>query len=95
MPESPPAPPTFFANIATIHVNVDEVSIEFRRVMPPHGEIWKTSQSGKEVPAWTDDTLYEIPPIAKVVLSFLGAKVLRDNLVRLMPSFEDMRKQGV
>jgi hypothetical protein len=87
-------PPTFFANIATIHVNVDEVSIEFRRVLLPHATIWRASQ-GKEpgLPA-TDDDLYKFPPAAKVVLTFLAAKALRDNLNALLPAIEEQRSKG-
>ena len=97
MPESTsPNPPTFFANVATIHVNVDEVSIEFRRVMPPHSKVWELSKGATQpIPPWTDDNLYKVEPVAKVVLTFLGAKALRDNLIKLLPNFEELRKQGV
>src|SRR2546426_12763715 len=98
MPESmSPEPPTFFANIATIHVNVDEVSIEFRRFMKPHAELWKTfkDSGGKDGPPLTDDDVYKFEPIAKGVLTFVGAKTPRDNLNKLMTNSEEMRKQGV
>jgi hypothetical protein len=95
MPEDrPPEPPTFFANIATIHVNVDEVSIEFRRVLLPHGMIWRVSQGKEPTLPTSDEELYKFPPTAKVVLTFLAAKALRDNLNTLLPAFEEQRKKG-
>jgi hypothetical protein len=89
----PPEPPTYFANIATVHVNVDEVSIEFRRVMLPHAQLW-TMQKDSQIPPLTEDDLYQFPPQAKVVLTFVGAKTLHDNLAKLLPTMEQQRKQG-
>jgi hypothetical protein len=91
MPE-PVEPPTFFANMATIHVTLDEVSIEFRRVMKAHKELAEAAKGGTDVPPLTEQDLYASPPIAKVVLTFLAARVLRDNLNNLMAQFEQMRK---
>lgn len=94
MPESMPSePPTYFANLTTIHVNVDEVTIEFRRLMKPHAELW--SLQGKQTPPLTDDDVYRVPVEAKVVLTFVGAKTLLDNLNRILPQFAEMRKQGL
>jgi len=77
-------------------VNVDEVSVEFRRVTPPHANVWETSKGGTQSPpALTDDEVFRIEPIARVVLSFRAAKNLRDNLDKLLPKFEEARKQGV
>jgi hypothetical protein len=97
MPESTlPDPPTFFANVATIHVNIDEVSIEFRRVTPEHANVWAATKGGTlPTPTLTDTDIFKLVPIARVVLSFRGAKVLKDNLDKLLPRFEEMRKQGL
>ncbi len=84
--------PTFFANIATVHVGVDEVSIEFRRIMKPHKELSAIAKAGGEVPPFTEADMYETPPAAKVVLTFLAARLLRENLNNLMPNFEQLRK---
>jgi len=95
MPEErSPEPPTFFANVATIHVNVDEVSIEFRRVLLPHATLWRASQSKEPGLPTTDEDLYRFPPTAKVVLTFLAARALRDHLNQLLPTIEEQRKKG-
>jgi hypothetical protein len=91
MPE-PVESPTFFANISTIHVTLDEVSIEFRRIMKSHKELSEAAKGGTEVPAFTEQDLYGTPAIAKVVLTFLAARALRDNLNSLMANFEQLRK---
>jgi hypothetical protein len=88
-------PPTFFANVATVHVAVDEVSLEFRRFMPAHREIWKETEGGKKPPRQPiDDDVYSVEPIVKVVLTFSGAKALFQNLDTLLPQIEKLRKEG-
>jgi hypothetical protein len=93
MPEST-SPPTFFANIATIHVNVDEVGIEFRRLLKPHIEVWRALKDTQLIPSATEEEIYQTPPAARVVLTFLAAMNLRDNLVKLLSTFEQKRKEG-
>lgn len=90
------APPIFFGNLVTAHVNVDEVSLEVRRFMPPHAEISEATKGGKEpMKPLTEADVYTIPAIAKVVLTFSAAKALRDSLDTLLPQLEDARKLGL
>jgi hypothetical protein len=92
MDQTPSDPPTFYGNIATVHVNVDEVSIEVRRILIPHGTLWRQSQGKEPATVWSDDEVYKYPPIAKIVLTFLAAKQLRETLNTMFPSIEEQRK---
>lgn len=96
MPETPrDSTPTYFANIATVHVNVDEVSIEFRRVLIPHRDIWLRSERGTQsLPALSEEELYRTDPIVKIVLTFSGAKALSENLTALLMQIEPLRRTG-
>lgn len=86
--------PTYYANIATVHINVDEVSLEFRRLTFPHREVWRESEGGKKsTRPVTDDDIFSIEPIARVVLAFTGAKSLKENLDKLLPQIEKLRVQ--
>ncbi len=96
MPETPPSPdkyPVYYANVVTVHVSVDEVTLECRRYMPEHKEIWRLTQGGKQAPpALTDEQVYNVPPVAKVVMTFTAARLLRDNLTELLQQIEQQRK---
>lgn len=97
MPDSVPhpEPPTFYTNVVTVHVTLDEVSLEGRRYMPGHEEIWRVSKGGKEPgPVPDDATVYREAPIVKVVMTFTAAKALRDTLQALLPQMETVRKQA-
>lgn len=86
---------TYYANLVSVHVTVDEVSLEFRRWMLPHREIWKQTAGGKKPPTQpSDEDVYAIDPVAKVVIAFTGAKALKEQLDSLLPQIEKLRKQG-
>ena len=89
-----PGPPTYFANIATVHVTSDEVSIECRRILVPHAKLARLAKVSPPVPALTEEELYTEQPVAKIVLTFTAAKSLRDNLNNLVGQFEKQRKEG-
>ena len=94
-PTNEPAPPTYFANAVSVQINSDEVSIEFRRLMPSHAEFARLTKDGTQAaPLPTAEQFYAIPPITKVVLTFSAAKFLRENLTTLLPTFEQARKDG-
>jgi hypothetical protein len=42
-------PPTYFANIVTLQVTVDETVLKFRRYLLPHKEQLKLKQEGARV----------------------------------------------
>ena len=96
MPESTsPDTPTFFANLATVQVATDEVNIEFRRFMRTHEEFHRLTEGGKQpLPPVSDEEVYRVPPVARVVLTFTSARLLRDNLNGLLSQFEETRKPG-
>lgn len=95
MPEetSKQGPPTYFANFASAILNADEMTIEFRRYGPPHRELFKTS--GPEVmpiPPPSAQDIYQVEPVARVVLTFTAAKPLKQYLDTALPQIEKQRK---
>src|SRR5262249_281437 len=94
-PTKEPGPPTYFGNAATVQVNSDEVSIEFRRVMPTHAEMATATKYGTQpMPQISLEQFWATPPVVKVFLTFSAAKALRDNLVSLLEQYEKLRKEG-
>lgn len=88
-------PPTFFGNIMTAHVNVDEVSFEVRRLMPTHSQISEMTKGGTEpMKPLTELDIYALAPIVKVVVTFSAAKALSDNLQSLIAQMAEARKRG-
>jgi len=90
-------PPTYFANIVTIQVNADETVLEFRRIMTPHRVQLKLqpSEGMTPVPPPTPENIFEVDPVARVVLTFTAAQALRTNLNNMLPAAEIARKTGV
>lgn len=89
----PEEPPTYFANVVTMILNVDDMTIEFRRYMPPHKELFKTT--GKEmipIPAPSPQEIYQVEPVARVVLTFTAVKMLKQYLDTALPQIEKERK---
>lgn len=88
--------PTYYANFVTSQINVDELSMEFRRLFIPHREM--ALQEAKDgivpVPPVTGDRVMKLEPIARVVLTFSAAKALRDYLDKVLPSMEAQRTKG-
>jgi hypothetical protein len=94
--DQPVPPPVFHANIATIRVNAEQVTVEFRDIDMEHSDAWRRSEKGtKPIPPLTDDEIYAIPPVARVVMTYTAAKYLQANLNTLMPQVEEWRKQAV
>lgn len=86
-------PPTYFANVATTILNVDEMTVEFRRYTPPHKEVFK--RTGKEmvpVPAPPPEEIYQLEPVARVVLTFTAARALKQYLDAAFPEIEKQRR---
>lgn len=89
-------PPTYFANIVTMQVNADETVLEFRRIITPHREQLKVQPSGGviQIPAPTAEKIFEVDPVARVVLTYSAVKGLRENLNSILPGAEKARKTG-
>lgn len=86
-------PPTYFANFASTTLNVDEMTIEFRRYSPPHKELLKTSsQEVVPVPPPSAQDIYQVEPVARVVLTFSAVKALKQYLDTAFPQIEKQRK---
>lgn len=89
-------PPTYFANIVSLQVTVDETVLEFRRYLLPHKEQLKLSPAGPviPIPEPTPEQLLAAEPIARVVLTYTAAQALRQNLNNMLPGVEMARKTG-
>lgn len=80
-------PPTYFANIVTLQVNADETVLEFRRSMTPQREQLKMQpfEEVVSIPPPTPEKVFEVDPVARVVLTFSAAEALRANLNNMLP----------
>jgi len=91
-------PPTYFANIVTLHVTVDEITLELRRFVQPHKEILSgLKQPAAEpitLPTITPAKLFAEEPMARIVLTFSAAQDLKQNLDKMLPTFEQARRTG-
>lgn len=97
MPEttSPPEPPTYFANVATMVLNVDGMTIELRQYLPPHKDLFKlVGNEVRPIPPPTWDDLYKVQPVARVVLTFTAVRALKAYLDQTLPQMENARKTG-
>ena len=92
------APPTYFANLVSMNITVDEVVLELRRYFQPHRELMLTPRGKTEerikIPVPTPEQLFAEEPIARVVLTYSAAKTLKQNLENLFPAFDRARKTG-
>ncbi|GEM_PF-3990635 len=89
-------PPTYFANIVTLQLTVDETVLEFRRYIAPHKEQLKLKQLGATipVPAPTPEQIFEVEPVVRVVLTFTATQALRQHLNSMLPELERARTTG-
>ena len=61
-------PPTYFANLVTTTLNVDELTIEFRRYIFPHRELLKTpTQQTKSIPPPSPEEIVQLEPVVRVI----------------------------
>ena len=88
-------PPTFYANIVTMNLNVDELTIEFRRYLPAHGGLIESLAAGglKPLPPPSLKEIAELEPIARVVLTYMAAKSLKEYLDQAFPPTVELRRQ--
>ena len=88
-------PPTYYANIVTTIVNVDELTLEFRRLMIPHRDIVKGGgETNVPLSAPNPEKIMQEDPIAVVVLTFTAAKSLKEYLDQVLPQVEQARREG-
>ena len=85
-------PPTYFANIVTSNLNVDELVMELRRFVAAHRDFLKVGEELIPVPPVTMEEILKLEPIARVVLSFTAAKALKQSLDQALPEIEKLRK---
>lgn len=98
MPEATGAqePPTYFANVVTSMLNVDGMTMEFRQYLPLHKELFKapTSELVVWIPPATAEDLYNVQPVARVVLTFTAVRQLKAYLDQALPRMETARTAG-
>ena len=88
-------PPTYYANVVTSILNVDELVLELRRVLVPHRDTMKASADKIVViPPITPEQMMREEPLARVVITFTAAKGLKEYLDQTVPRIEDARKKG-
>ena len=87
-------PPTYFANLVSLTVTVDEAVLEFRRVTSLHKETKITPGSVTPIPALTHDQAMAIDPIVRVVLTYTAAQGLRDILTNMLAQTDKARRAG-
>lgn len=95
MPQDLPThePPIYFANLVTTILNVDELTMEFRRYISSHMDLLKTpSQQVKLIPPPSPQEITQLEPVARVVLTFTAAKALKQQLDQVFPQIEQQRK---
>ena len=94
-PNGAQEPPTYYANIVTSNMNVDELTLEFRRFSVPHREFVKAGAADVvSVPPAEPTKIMEEEPLATVVLTFTAAKALKEYLDKIFPAIEEARHQG-
>ena len=89
--------PTFFANIVTSNLTTDELSMELRRVDRPHKQFVKAQAEGQPliiIAAPTPEEIMSHPPVARIVVTFSAAKMLKQYLDVALPRAEEARKIG-
>ncbi len=88
--------PTYFANVVTVNINVDELVMEFRRILIPHKEQLKTSRPEAPIfiPPVAPEKILDIDPVARVVLTITAARALKQHLDDMLPKIEEARKTG-
>lgn len=88
-----PDPPTFYANIVTMNLNADELTIELRRYFALHRDHVAGIAIGiKSLPPPSAKELLEVDPIARVVVTYSAAKALKEYLEQAFPEIEKLRK---
>lgn len=87
-------PPTYFANIATMNLNVDGMTIELRQYLPAHAKLFGKIGGGevKAIPAPTEEDVYKVDPVARVVLTFTAVQAMKKYLDDALPQMEKARK---
>ena len=88
----PEEPPTHYANIVTVSVDPDVVYIELRRFIRSHLEMYRVSKQDEQSAVLSEETVYQHPPVAHVVLTYTAAKNLLANLMEMLPKMEAARK---
>ena len=87
-------PPTYFANLVTMNLNVDEMVMEFRRFIQAHRDFPKGSEKLIPLEPPKPEELLNLEPIARVVLSFTAAKSIKAYLDQALPQIEKQRKSS-
>jgi hypothetical protein len=84
--------PTFYANIVTSNLNVDEMTMELRWFAQPHRGRVKEGTGVTTVPPASPEELMAVEPVARVVLTFSAVKALKQYLDQALPVTENARK---
>ena len=87
-------PRTYYANIVTSNLTVDELTMEFRRIVLPYKSWAATAATVVKVPPPSVDEIMATEPIARVVLTFTAAKALKQYLDQVIPTLDEARRAG-
>ncbi len=96
MPEAtgPQEPSTYFANVVTMLLNVDGMTMELRQYLPPHRDLFQSVGELKPIPPPTYEDVYKVQPVARVFLTFSAVRALKAYLDQALPQMETARKAG-
>lgn len=87
-------PPTYFANVVTMLLNVDGMTMELRQYLPPHKDLLKAVGELTPIPPPTHEDVYKVQPVARVFLTFSAARALKAYLDQALPQMETARRAG-
>lgn len=87
-------PPTYYANIITSLLTVDDLTLEFRRFDTPHREMATPGQQLTVVPPASAAEVMQQEPIGRVVVTFSAARALKEYLDSALPRIEESRRTG-
>lgn len=81
---------THHANVATMMLDADQLTMEFREYLPPHDLQVRNETGVVDVPS--GEAIMAVEPSVRVVLTFSAAAALRAYLNVVMPKMERVRR---
>lgn len=86
-------PPTYFANVLTMNLDVDQMVMELRQNLPLHREAFAhvTTADVVDIKPRTPQELLTLEPVARVVLTFTAVRALKQYLDKAFPLIQASR----
>ena len=90
--------PTYYANFVTMNINSEEFVMEFRALLQSHKEMWESTSKPTTpapsipVPPLSQEEIYSIRPVARVVIAIPSARAIRDYLNQTLKTIAIQRK---